>query len=156
MCGIAGFISPYDSLVQPQKVQLMIDKLRHRGPDGEGLWTNENQTVCLGHRRLAIIDTSDAAAQPFHYNQYTLVYNGEIYNYIELKETLKKHGIESRMLWKPMHLQPVFKGTEVITSHLETELFQWGVCLPSGSNLENDDIFNIIDAISKTDLSLIS
>ena len=71
-------------------------------------------------------------------------------------ETLKKHGIESRMLWKPMHLQPVFKGTEVITSHLETELFQWGVCLPSGSNLENDDIFNIIDAISKTDLSLIS
>ncbi len=92
MCGIAGFISPYSSLVQPQKVQTMMDTLRHRGPDGEGLWTNENQTVCLGHRRLAIIDTSDAAAQPFHYNQYSLTYNGEIYNYIELKETLQQKG----------------------------------------------------------------
>ncbi len=69
-----------------------MNALQHRGPDGEGLWTNENNTVCLGHRRLAIIDTSDAAAQPFHYLHYTLVFNGEIYNYIELKETLQKHG----------------------------------------------------------------
>jgi len=45
MCGIAGFISPYSSLVQPQKVQTMMDTLRHRGPDGEGIWTSENHTV---------------------------------------------------------------------------------------------------------------
>ena len=69
-----------------------MDALQHRGPDGEGLWTNENNKVCLGHRRLAIIDTSDAAAQPFHYLHYIVVFNGEIYNYIELKETLQKHG----------------------------------------------------------------
>ena len=92
MCGIAGFISPYTSLVQPQKVQTMMNTLRHRGPDGEGLWINENHTVCLGHRRLAIIDTSDAASQPFHYKQFTLTFNGEIYNYIELKEILLKQG----------------------------------------------------------------
>jgi len=92
MCGIAGIVSPFSTLVQPNKVHTMLNALQHRGPDGEGLWTNQNNTVCLGHRRLAIIDTSDVAAQPFHYLHYTLVFNGEIYNYIELKETLQKHG----------------------------------------------------------------
>ena len=92
MCGIAGIVSPYSLLVQPQKVQLMMDAMHHRGPDGEGKWINEDSTVCLGHKRLAIIDTSDAAAQPMHYLHYTLVFNGEIYNYIELKETLQRHG----------------------------------------------------------------
>jgi asparagine synthase (glutamine-hydrolysing) len=70
----------------------MMDALYHRGPDGEGKWINEDGTVCLGHKRLAIIDTSNAAAQPMHYLHYTLVYNGEIYNYIELKDTLQRHG----------------------------------------------------------------
>ncbi len=69
-----------------------MNALQHRGPDGEGLWTNENSTVCMGHKRLAIIDTTNAAAQPLHYLHYTIVFNGEIYNYIELKETLQKHG----------------------------------------------------------------
>lgn len=91
MCGIAGIISPYASLIEPRKVQKMMDTLQHRGPDGEGMWTNEEGLVCLGHRRLAILDTSDAAAQPMHYLHYILVFNGEIYNYLELKETLQKH-----------------------------------------------------------------
>ena len=69
-----------------------MDALHHRGPDGEGKWANEEGTLCLGHKRLAILDTSNAAAQPLHYLHYTLVFNGEIYNYIELKETLQKHG----------------------------------------------------------------
>lgn len=92
MCGIAGIVSPFSALVQPNKVRTMTNALQHRGPDGEGLWTNENNSVSLGHRRLAIIDTSDAAAQPFHYLHYTVVFNGEIYNYLELKDTLQKHG----------------------------------------------------------------
>ncbi|MFP5039645.1 asparagine synthase (glutamine-hydrolyzing) [Parasediminibacterium sp. JCM 36343] len=92
MCGIAGILSPYPSLVQPKKVQAMADALQHRGPDGEGFWANEENTICLGHRRLAIIDTSNAAAQPFNYLHYTLVFNGEIYNYIEIKQTLHQHG----------------------------------------------------------------
>ena len=96
MCGIAGIISPYPSMVQTQKVELMMNTLHHRGPDGEGKWVNEEHTVCLGHKRLAIIDTSDAANQPFHYLHYTLVFNGEIYNYIELKDTLQKQGYTFR------------------------------------------------------------
>lgn len=96
MCGIAGIISPYPSFVQTQKLQSMMDTLQHRGPDGEGKWINNESTVCFGHRRLAILDTSNAAAQPFEYLHYTLVFNGEIYNYIELKDTLQKHGYTFR------------------------------------------------------------
>jgi len=71
----------------------MLQSLLHRGPDGEGCWHNESQTVLLGHRRLAIIDLSEAASQPMHYaNRYTIVHNGEIYNYTELKDFLKQQG----------------------------------------------------------------
>jgi asparagine synthase (glutamine-hydrolysing) len=96
MCGIVGIISPFSSLVQPQKVQFMMDTLHHRGPDGEGKWTNAENTVCLGHKRLSILDKSNAASQPFNYLHYMLVFNGEIYNYLELKETLKKQGYSFR------------------------------------------------------------
>lgn len=83
----------------------MTDALVHRGPDGEGLWQNESGNVLLGHRRLSIIDLTDAGHQPMHLNpypspmgekggfpRYTIIHNGEIYNYIELKEELKKKG----------------------------------------------------------------
>ena len=90
MCGIAGIISQNKSLVQQQRLQLMADALKHRGPDGEKFWINDEQTVGFAHRRLAIIDLSDAAAQPFHYLHYTIIYNGEIYNYKELKQTLQE------------------------------------------------------------------
>lgn len=67
--------------------------MAHRGPDGQGVWTNKNATVHLGHRRLCILDVSPAAAQPMQSgNRYTLVYNGEIYNYLELKAELEKEG----------------------------------------------------------------
>ncbi len=71
----------------------MSDTLAHRGPDGEGLWINERNTVGFSHRRLAIIDLSDAGAQPMHYlNRYSIVYNGEIYNYKEIRSDLQKAG----------------------------------------------------------------
>ena len=71
----------------------MATSIAHRGPDGEGYWINEKKTAALAHRRLAIIDLSAAAAQPMHFAQrYTITYNGEIYNYIELREDLKKKG----------------------------------------------------------------
>ena len=71
----------------------MTDALKHRGPDGEGHWLSENQDAGLGHRRLSIIDLSENANQPMHYlDRYTIVYNGEIYNYIELRDELLKHG----------------------------------------------------------------
>ena len=75
----------------------MADALAHRGPDGGGHWQHEEENVLLGHRRLSIIDLSDAGRQPMHYlNRYSIVHNGEIYNYIELKEELQKKGYSFR------------------------------------------------------------
>ena len=93
MCGIAGIISLNKSLVNTQSLKKMADTLVHRGPDDEGFFINQKATVGLAHRRLSIIDLSDKAAQPMHYMQrYTIVYNGEIYNYKELKNTLQQKG----------------------------------------------------------------
>ena len=93
MCGIAGIISTNPIHLSNDRLKVMTDSIAHRGPDGEGFWINKNNNVGFGHRRLAIIDLSDAAAQPFHYlNRYSITYNGEIYNYIEVRETLLKKG----------------------------------------------------------------
>jgi len=99
MCGIAGIIQSSsernddNKLLLKKSIQQMTDALAHRGPDGEGHWINEKANVALGHRRLSIIDLSDAGSQPMHYlNRYTIIHNGEIYNYIELREELQKNG----------------------------------------------------------------
>lgn len=93
MCGIAGIIQSNPSERNLAHLKKMTDTLVHRGPDGEGLWKNETNTVLFGHRRLSIIDLSNAGQQPMLYmNRYTIIHNGEIYNYIELKETLQKKG----------------------------------------------------------------
>ena len=93
MCGIAGIISTQKEIIHNKSLKTMSDSLSHRGPDGEGLWINNENTAGLSHRRLAIIDLSAAAAQPMHYlNRYSIVYNGEIYNYKELKSDLQKAG----------------------------------------------------------------
>ncbi|MGN6292270.1 MAG: asparagine synthase (glutamine-hydrolyzing) [Chitinophagaceae bacterium] len=98
MCGIAGIIQP-GPLHGKEQLHKMTDALAHRGPDGDGFWQNNNGTVLLGHRRLAIIDLSNASAQPMHYtlpgeatHRYSIIYNGEIYNYLELKQELQKQG----------------------------------------------------------------
>jgi len=71
----------------------MTDAIAHRGPDGEAFWVNPNKYVGFGHRRLAVIDLTDAAAQPMSYlGRYSIIHNGEIYNYIELKDELLKKG----------------------------------------------------------------
>ena len=92
MCGIAGIISPHSEFIQQHRLQQMADALQHRGPDGEGFWINDDCNVGFAHRRLSIIDLSENGSQPFHYLHYTLVYNGEIYNYIELRNELKQKG----------------------------------------------------------------
>jgi asparagine synthase (glutamine-hydrolysing) len=93
MCGIAGIISPNKTIVHQLTLKRMADALAHRGPDGEGFWINANNNVGFAHRRLAIIDLSDAAAQPMHFaERYSIVYNGEIYNYKELRSDLQKLG----------------------------------------------------------------
>lgn len=93
MCGIAGIIAQNPNYIQPVFLERMCEALAHRGPDGKGIWQNYGNNVGFAHRRLAIIDLSNAAAQPMHYlERYTIVFNGEIYNYIEIKDDLKKSG----------------------------------------------------------------
>jgi asparagine synthase (glutamine-hydrolysing) len=97
MCGIAGIIQFGIHKYARADLKKMTDTLLHRGPDGEGWWEAESGNVLLGHRRLAILDLSVAAAQPFHYlERYVIIHNGEVYNYIELKEELRKKGYEFR------------------------------------------------------------
>ena len=93
MCGICGVVA-FDPLahVDEALVRRMARFLIHRGPDGEGIWTNAQ--VGLGHRRLAIIDLSQAAAQPMANEDGTLwiVFNGEIYNFQSLRDELLRRG----------------------------------------------------------------
>lgn len=94
MCGIAGICQIDATPLAPeagQWVKAMTDRMAHRGPDGEGLWSHG--PVCLGHRRLSIIDLS-GGGQPMHSadGQLTVTFNGEIYNYAELKEQLTALG----------------------------------------------------------------
>src|ERR1044072_4290261 len=95
MCGIAGIITTHADLLSAHRLKQMTDALAHRGPDGEAWWVNAGHTTGFGHRRLAIIDTGPGGVQPMHYaGRYTIVYNGEIYNYIELKHTLQQKGYQ--------------------------------------------------------------
>lgn len=93
MCGIAGIISPDTTLVTNERLKKMTSSIVHRGPDGTGHWISLSGNVSLGHQRLSIIDLSEAGHQPMHYlDRYSLIHNGEIYNYIELKDELSKKG----------------------------------------------------------------
>src|SRR3954462_6756676 len=91
MCGLCGVVE----LGRPPErlpVDRMLDGLAHRGPDGQGVFADEG--VCLGHLRLAIIDLSDAGLEPFSGagGRLQLVFNGEIYNYLELRDELAARG----------------------------------------------------------------
>ena len=92
MCGIAGCYQQADGR---KLVDVMTDRIAHRGPDANGTWDHEDDRVSiqLGHRRLSIIDLSAAANQPLSKHGLTLVYNGELYNYKELKAELTSHGV---------------------------------------------------------------
>ena len=97
MCGIAGIIQSNPSQFSKEQLKKMTDALAHRGPDGEGLWQDDSGHMLLGHRRLSVIDLSEAGTQPMHYmDRYTIIHNGEIYNYIELREELQKKNYSFR------------------------------------------------------------
>src|SRR2546429_124587 len=95
MCGIAGILSS-DKKFSLQDVKRMTDCISHRGPDADGFF--EEDAIALGHRRLSIIDLSAVANQPMfsHNERYAMVFNGEIYNFEELKKEFhskwKTHG----------------------------------------------------------------
>lgn len=99
MCGIAGLYSFQGHIQylegQMHLVQQMTDRIRHRGPDADGVWVDDQGRCALGHRRLSIIDTSDAGRQPMHWNngEWSISFNGEIYNFNELKSELQTQGV---------------------------------------------------------------
>jgi asparagine synthase (glutamine-hydrolysing) len=76
----------------------MTTSLSHRGPDGEGIWLNEQHGVALGHRRLSILDLSELGRQPMSSpcGRYVMTYNGEVYNHLEFKCELEKKGHKFR------------------------------------------------------------
>src|SRR5579883_988851 len=96
MCGIAGVLYTDGRAVSPVVLRRMTDAIAHRGPDGEGHWIEGS--VGIGHRRLAIIDLSAAGRQPMLSadQRYVLSYNGEIYNYRELRAELETQGVRFR------------------------------------------------------------
>ncbi len=93
MCGIAGYIRP-KGLLDSAVLQRMLDEVSHRGPDGTGSWTDPSHGLALAHARLKVQDLTDAAKQPMHTadGDVTLIFNGEIYNYRELRADLAADG----------------------------------------------------------------
>jgi asparagine synthase (glutamine-hydrolysing) len=97
MCGIAGIVHLSNKKVDSSEITTMLAKIKHRGPDDEGVFVREN--VGLGHVRLSIIDLSSAGHQPMYSNdeRYLILFNGEIYNYLELKTELEsKYTFKSK------------------------------------------------------------
>ncbi len=95
MCGIAGFIEPPGQSADIDAVlRRMGEAISHRGPDSWGQWSDPKSGVGFSHRRLAIVDLSAEGHQPMHSNsgRYVLIYNGEVYNFQELRKELESHG----------------------------------------------------------------
>ena len=113
MCGIAGILNVDGVPADPAVLQRMTDAIAHRGPDADGCWTSAG--VGLGNRRLAIIDLSDAGRQPMTNEDGTIVltYNGEIYNFAELRAELEAAG----------HVFRSHTDTEVVVHAYE----EWGL-----------------------------
>lgn len=89
MCGILGVAGK----IEQSSFKICLDTISHRGPDGYGIWSEEG--ITLGHRRLAIIDLSDNGKQPMHVlDRYVITFNGEIYNYREIKKELEQKGVK--------------------------------------------------------------
>ena len=117
MCGLAGFIALAGSASLEADGMRMADAIAHRGPDDSGVWSDATAGVCLAHRRLSIIDRSIAGHQPMRSisGRFVLVFNGEIYNHLDIRDELKAAGVT-----------PIWRGhsdTETLLAAFE----HWGV-----------------------------
>ena len=91
MCGISGIVDKSGRPVSQERIAAINSLIRHRGPDDEGFRLDGN--VALGHRRLSIVDLSELGHQPMCWqDRYWIVFNGEIYNYVELRKELQELG----------------------------------------------------------------
>ncbi len=103
MCGIAGFWGDPGGAEAAEVLRRMTDALRHRGPDDEGQWLDPDAGIALGHRRLSIIDLSPLGHQPMvsASGRYVIVFNGEIYNFADLRRDEEGKGTRSQGLSEP-------------------------------------------------------
>ena len=119
MCGFCGFVNPTntDSALIRNIISLMSERIHHRGPDDEGYWQDEQLGMAIGHRRLSVIDLSPEGHQPMQSatGRYVLAYNGEIYNFHEIKTELENTGRASG--WRG------HSDTEVLLAAIDA----WGV-----------------------------
>jgi asparagine synthase (glutamine-hydrolysing) len=115
MCGIAGIYNLNGTPVENRVIVQFLDSMEHRGPDGSGISMHCNEQLAFGHRRLSILDLSENGGQPMHYadKQLSITYNGEIYNFLELRQELKQKG----------HTFRTDSDTEVILA----AYLEWGV-----------------------------
>ncbi len=117
MCGITGFLTSSVDTELDLKITVgrMTDRLAHRGPDDSGIWVDRASGIALGHRRLSILDLSQDGHQPMHSesSRYVIVFNGEVYNFYDLRHDLKSFG----------HSFSSVSDTEVLLAAIE----QWGV-----------------------------
>ena len=111
MCGISIAINNKDLNVDDSIIKPMNGIIQHRGPDDEGFYFGNN--FAFGHRRLSILDLTSAGNQPFNWKHLWITYNGEVYNYIELREELSSLGYSFK----------TETDTEVILAAYE----EWGV-----------------------------
>jgi asparagine synthase (glutamine-hydrolysing) len=117
MCGLAGFFRTTDSTSEESEraIQRMIEPIRHRGPDDSGTWCDPATGIAFGFRRLAILDLSALGHQPMQSasGRYTIIFNGEIYNFLKIRAELERDGMRFRSS----------SDTEVILGAFE----RWGV-----------------------------
>lgn len=118
MCGIAGYVS-LRPLAARDVIGAMCNTLAHRGPDASGVWFDPDTGLAIGHRRLAIIDLSPSGEQPMTSasGRYVIAFNGEVYNFEELRDVLEHEGGAGRKPWRGT------SDTEVVLEAIDT----WGL-----------------------------
>ncbi|EDO28991.1 predicted protein [Nematostella vectensis] len=139
MCGISGFYNLNKSSIKKEFLSDMIDVQNHRGPDSNNFYYNNH--IGLAHNRLSLIDLSDNAIQPFYTDEYVLVYNGEIYNFLELKKELPKVAYESSSDTEVLFYCLQFWGIEKTLEKIQGMFaFAW-------YNINSDELILVRDRI---------
>ena len=140
MCGITGIYSKVEISKIDERINRMNNSIQHRGPNASGVYLNKN--IALGHRRLSIIDTRDVANQPMHSSNenWHIVFNGEIYNFEEIKSQLEYNFITS-------------SDTEVILAAVQEKGIDWFIAQSNGMfsialyNSKSGELFLIRDRL---------
>ena len=136
MCGIAG-IWDFETKVELNTIQSFTDTMRHRGPDGGGYHVFDETNLALGHRRLSILDLSDDGKQPMSYgnDDYWITYNGEVYNFLEIKEELVKDGFHFKSSSDTEVILAAYKKWDIACLHKFNGMFAFAIYQPSKKEL---------------------